>query len=853
MVIEFVGAGGAEFVGAWSPDQPRDDAGRWTDGGDPALAQAGVRALAAHPDAALAAHGYRANPLAQEGGPSDKAAWTGAKERVESALLKEGAFSALLAQGTEETVAIDSLRSYQTWTNGHSLEHHLQDGANGRGYHDWRDKPAGVVYRHEGTDWVIDGNNRLAVLKLGGASKARVVRIGAKASVRAAFDPEQPRDESGRWTTSLQGTKSNRLIYTAKGGDQRIFIDAKLKAKYRTFLDLEDDIIGSFTVDKGFDDSAAYLNRLDVTKTGQGYGSEILGHVLSHLKTSGVRTVKAYVENVNIASQSMLRKIGFTRDETTKHGAYYLKTLESTEFIGAAEDFIDYEPSRDPDDWFRAPGMPLTMIGAWDPDQPRDESGKWTSAGSLFDAPDTMVHGSPKHLDELQGGSMFSNDPLWAAGYTTKSDWAGRESFVGGIHSFDLPKDAKTISTRSVHAAEDKLIKMATDLKDGKTVTSLSEAAKLVSKHDPDLVAIISKDRNNVVNGGILIRPSKVTATYDPVAVLKEGRQRGRELPGNLDIALRGAASPSRYRLSKFAAQHAAELVDAPKRTRDAIRSEVRKALKNGEGPDGIADRLFEVVDKTPSEIQRIAETEYVIARTGARLEQLDANGADGKEWTLGPGEDGCPICQALDGTVVALGEMFEFEGEEFDGPPAHPFCKCDVKEADAALLKAAEVVFVGAYDPEQPRDEQGQWTDGAGYAKDGAISQSGLEQRFPKAGKEVNGFVVTKGPVPNTDSIAASLDSYEVLPGIREVRMSDFGDTAKPKFYSSSEQERTEQLAERIKDSKEIAPLIVVIDKEKSPYILEGGHRFDALKLNDVESFPALVVIDTSELELKD
>lgn len=389
-MIEFVGATDVAFVGAWSPDQARDDYGRWTSGGDPAQAEAGVRALSAHADPLLAAHGYRANPLAQEGGPSEKVAWTGAKERVESALVKEGAFPELLARGTEETVGIDSLRSYQTWTNGHSLEHHLQNGANGRGYHDWRDRPAGVVYRHEGTDWVIDGNNRLAVLKLGGAATARVVRIGGKASVRAA-----------------------------------------------------------------------------------------------------------------------------------------------------AEGFVDYRPSRDPEDWFQAPGMPLTMVGAAD------------------------------------------------------------------------------------------------------------------------------------------------------------------------------VSAPSRYRLSKFAAQHAADLVDAPKRTRDAIRNEVRKALKNGEGPDGIADRLFEVVDKTPGEIQRIAETEYVIARTGARLEQLDASGADGKEWTLGEGEEGCPICQALDGQVVALDEMFEFEGEEFDGPPAHPNCHCDVKEADAALLKAAEVVFVGAYDPEQARDDHGRWTDG--------------------------------------------------------------------------------------------------------------------------------------------
>ena len=64
--------------------------------------------------------------------------------------------------------------------------------------------------------------------------------------------------------------------------------------------------------------------------------------------------------------------------------------------------------------------------------------------------------------------------------------------------------------------------------------------------------------------------------------------------------------------------------------------------------------------------------------------------------------------------------------------------------------------------------------------------------------------------------------------------------------FHSNSEKSRTEKLAEEIKNSNEINPLIVVYDgNPQGPYILEGGHRFDALRLLNAKSFPALVLIE--------
>ena len=113
----------------------------------------------------------------------------------------------------------------------------------------------------------------------------------------------------------------------------------------------------------------------------------------------------------------------------------------------------------------------------------------------------------------------------------------------------------------------------------------------------------------------------------------------------------------------------------------------------------------------------------------------------------------------------------------------------------------------------------------------------------WPLAGDVVDGLDVLDD-VPNTSSISASLDDYTILPGIREVPMSEFSVTGKS--YSVSENKRIKQLAKDIRESREISPLIVVIDAE-GPYILEGGHRIEALFLLGVKSFPSMVVVEES------
>ena len=117
-------------------------------------------------------------------------------------------------------------------------------------------------------------------------------------------------------------------------------------------------------------------------------------------------------------------------------------------------------------------------------------------------------------------------------------------------------------------------------------------------------------------------------------------------------------------------------------------------------------------------------------------------------------------------------------------------------------------------------------------------------QKQYPKAGEIVDGREVLK-KIPNYSSIDSSItDPYEI-DGIREVSMDDINISSES--YSEEENQRIGNLAEAIKQNKQISPLILVIDAENGgdKYILEGGHRIQALKKIGAKSFPAKVVID--------
>lgn len=103
---------------------------------------------------------------------------------------------------------------------------------------------------------------------------------------------------------------------------------------------------------------------------------------------------------------------------------------------------------------------------------------------------------------------------------------------------------------------------------------------------------------------------------------------------------------------------------------------------------------------------------------------------------------------------------------------------------------------------------------------------------------------------IDNMGSIASSFTRYAVLGGVRSVPLSLFNTNLNALFYAADDFERVERLAEQIRRSRTISPLIVVVDQKgvNQPYVLEGAHRLGALGVLRAKSLPALVVVDLDD-----
>ena len=114
--------------------------------------------------------------------------------------------------------------------------------------------------------------------------------------------------------------------------------------------------------------------------------------------------------------------------------------------------------------------------------------------------------------------------------------------------------------------------------------------------------------------------------------------------------------------------------------------------------------------------------------------------------------------------------------------------------------------------------------------------------EALPLAGNTVSSLSV-RSDVPNMASLDG--EDFEVFDGVREVPMALLGDPPPANWKPT---QRVKDLAEEIRASGEINPLIVVFRQEGAPYILEGSHRIDALEVLGVESIPAIVAFDEND-----
>jgi hypothetical protein len=118
-----------------------------------------------------------------------------------------------------------------------------------------------------------------------------------------------------------------------------------------------------------------------------------------------------------------------------------------------------------------------------------------------------------------------------------------------------------------------------------------------------------------------------------------------------------------------------------------------------------------------------------------------------------------------------------------------------------------------------------------------------------PRAGESVAGLTVSDN-IPNRSSIYSSLSNPTVLPGVRELPLDEAWNASPEKmFYNVNDIKRVHRLAEGIKNSGVIEPLIVGVESGE-PHIIEGVHRLSALHVLGKKSFPAIVAVEEDDLD---
>lgn len=132
--------------------------------------------------------------------------------------------------------------------------------------------------------------------------------------------------------------------------------------------------------------------------------------------------------------------------------------------------------------------------------------------------------------------------------------------------------------------------------------------------------------------------------------------------------------------------EHAADTIDGiNEATRQSIKDLVAQEFDGDFDVDELADKIGDLIGDD-SRAETIARTETISASVNGQQELWDQaveegllTGDEQQEWIITPDDRLCPICEAIEGQTVPLGEPFETEDGEVDGPPAHPRCRCAV------------------------------------------------------------------------------------------------------------------------------------------------------------------------------
>lgn len=502
-----------------------------------------------------------------------------------------------------------------------------------------------------------------------------MARLLALASLRAAYDPDQPRDEDGKWTTVYHGTSTA----SAK---------AILETGFKTRTGQNGALLG---------EGVYFTSR---RHQAEGYGETIVEVELNDLRVKDFATERAYklylknrVTDWEASSMSKaMSEAGYDAVRINKDivvvfdagkakpklrsAASALRPVRTAADQGerkillavrtAAAIASRVSPAKMADAF--AASLRRTLPGAlarvalagaeaagemrvaYDPSQPRDEDGKWTAVGPRITGPFNRKFS--KALDFIK---------------TTSPDLLG---LIPAIHFVE----GKGPGKRAQFAPSTKEINVWERSK-SETVGSYVETLVHELTH--------AKQQSE---GKPFV---EVDATI-------AGRTARWKFEGLEDFRALKSRDPLSAAASAWAKKHTAELVTGiAETTRKRIAAVVAKQL-----PDKKTHTALVQILKDPKRAQLIARTESMIAaHQGQHLVWAQAV-EDGlldadfkRRWIFTDDEVGCPQCEALDGKLA------EAEGEYEPGvsmPPAHPNCLLPGAEVSGRIVAGLEARYSG-------------------------------------------------------------------------------------------------------------------------------------------------------------
>lgn len=147
--------------------------------------------------------------------------------------------------------------------------------------------------------------------------------------------------------------------------------------------------------------------------------------------------------------------------------------------------------------------------------------------------------------------------------------------------------------------------------------------------------------------------------------------------------------------------------------TMEAVQDLVEAAIEDGVPYTELAEALEQSLAFSSYRAEMIARTELAFANVQGNIFGWAATGeVEFKEWLVAQDEV-CEDCLMMSGVRVPLLDSFTMpDGEEVDGPPGHPNCRCDIVPVLRALPEEEDEGEPAAKfdEGDVPRDDKGRW-----------------------------------------------------------------------------------------------------------------------------------------------